>query len=394
MNNNLPVTLYGGKDCIPFYRFINNIKKFFIPPYQRQYVWRIEKAKELWVSILKKCKNNKFLWLGVILGSKRDGESFEIIDGQQRILTFLLMWSCLYPDDPLWQELDFRHDHLINNDSDVSKKSIFTIEVIRYLLNPYIKKANNYSPLNKIIKYFKESVSKSKENPKNHEVLLDFIKNSLLITVLYTVIDGYPFFEIINSGVPLSLYERCFAFIAYNDWEHIKAKQWYFQKLENSSYSEKKKFINFFIKIFSFQQNIEPFEQFKKIYKEDDRKDCFFSFLEEYIKQKTKKEWYFKSVKAIPNFCKYYGYIIAWDNYWPVIVLLYFKKIDEEFIEEKFFRVLWILDLHLNLKKVKKLQAETNISCAKKIYNRGHFLTKEEISRILNHFWLEKSSIS
>lgn len=393
MNNNLPVTLYGEKDCIPFYRFINN-KKFCIPPYQRQYVWRIEKAKELWVSILEKCKNNKFLWLGVILGSKRDGESFDIIDGQQRILTFLLMWSCLCPNDPLWQELDFRHDHLINNDSDVSKKSIFTIEVIRYFSNPYIKRANDYSPLNKIIKYFKESVSKIKENPKNYEVLLHFIKNQLLITVLYTTIDGYPFFEIINSGVPLSLYERCFAFLAYNDWKLIKANSQYFQSLENSYLAEKKKFISFFIKIFSFQQNIEPFEQFKKIYKEDDRKDCFFSFLKEYINQKKKKELYFKSFKAIPNFFWYYAYIVAWDNYWPIIVLLYFKKFNEEFIEENFFKPLLILDLHLNLKRVKKLQAEKNIFCAKAIYNCGNFLTKEEILIILNQFWREKSSLA
>lgn len=389
MDNNLPVRLYGQKICIPFYKFIDGIKKFRIPPYQRQYVWRVEKAKELWTSILNNCKNNKSIWLGVILGSKRrDGETFDIIDGQQRILTFLLLCSFLYPDHQFWEELSFTHEHLINNNDDVSKKSIFTIEVINHLEK---KESNNYL-LKKIIKFFQDSVLKSKEDLKKHEFLMDFIKKQLLITVLYTNIDGYPFFESINSGVPLSLYERCYAFVAYNDWKLIKAKSQYFQSLENSSPGEKKKFIEFFIKIFSFQQNIADFEQFKKIYKEEDRKDCFFSFLEEYINQKKKKELYFKSFKA-PDFFWYYAYIVAWDNYWPIIVLLYFKKFDEEFIEENFFKPLLILDLNLNLKKVKKLQAKNNIFCAKAIYNCGNFLKKEEILIILNQFWRRKSSV-
>ena len=392
MDNNLPVRVYGQKICIPFYKFIDGIKKFRIPPYQRQYVWRVGKAKELWNSILNNCKNNKSIWLGVILGSKRDGETFDIIDGQQRILTFLLLCSFLYPDHPFWEELGFTHEHLINNNSYDVKKSIFTIEVINYL---NIKKESNNNSLKKIIKFFQDSVLKSKEDPKNHEFLLDFIKKQLLITVLYTSQDGYYFFEIINSGVPLSLYERCYAFVAYNDWKLIKAKSQYFQSLESYSPAEKKKFIEFFIKIFSHQQNIEDFGQFKKIYKEDDRKDCFFSFLEEYINQKKKKELYFKSFKAISNFFWYYAYIVAWDNYWPIIVILYFKKFDEEFIEENFFKPLLILDLHLNLKRVKKLQAKNNISYAKAIYNFDNFSTKkEEILIILNQFWREKSSLT
>ena len=74
---------------------------------------------------------------------------------------------------------------------------------------------------------------------------------------------------------------------------------------------------------------------------------------------------------------------------------MYFKKFDEEFIEENFFKPLLILDLHLNLKRVKKLQAKNNISYAKAIYNFGNFLPKKkEILIILNQFWREKSSLT
>ena len=374
MSNNNPVTLYGGKVCIPFYKFINNTKKFCIVNYQRQYVWRVEKVKELWASILKKCKNNKSLWLGVILGSKRDGESFEIIDGQQRILTFLLMYFSLCPDEPFWEELYFTHEHLTNKSDDVLK-SIFTVEIIDYLVK---KKEPNSYLLKKIIECLKDSVSKSKEDPKNHEVLLNFIKKQLLITVLYTTIDGYPFFERINSGVPLSLYERCYSFIAYNDWSLIKGKnKSNFQELENSSNAKKNKFIKFFIKIFSFQQNIEVFEQFKKIYKGDDRKDFFFSYLKEYIEPR----------RDITGFYKYYAHVIAWDNYWPIIVLLYVKKYDKKFIQEKFFETLWNWDLHLHLNEAKHTQASSTISCAKNIYNSGNILAEGKILDFLNQFW-------
>ena len=72
---------------------------------------------------------------------------------------------------------------------------------------------------------------------------------------------------------------------------------------------------------------------------------------------------------------------------------MYFKKFDEEFIEENFFKPLLILDLHLNLKRVKKLQAKNNISYAKAIYNNS-LTKKEEILIILNQFWREKSSLT
>ena len=71
---------------------------FVIPEYQRPYSWEIKTCDKLWQDIVdfseKKIKDNYFF--GTIIMSCKDNDSiYELIDGQQRTTTFLLLFKAL-----------------------------------------------------------------------------------------------------------------------------------------------------------------------------------------------------------------------------------------------------------------------------------------------------------
>ena len=70
-------------------------KKFVIPDYQRHYKWNIEKCETLWNDIenfaQNDAKNGADYFLGTIVSYVNDDKNQEIIDGQQRITSFMLL---------------------------------------------------------------------------------------------------------------------------------------------------------------------------------------------------------------------------------------------------------------------------------------------------------------
>lgn len=76
-------------------------KKFIIPEYQRAYKWDIEKCDILWDDFVKFSEennnNNKHKYfLGSIVSCINDNENKEIIDGQQRITSIMLLLRAFY----------------------------------------------------------------------------------------------------------------------------------------------------------------------------------------------------------------------------------------------------------------------------------------------------------
>lgn len=70
-------------------------RKFVIPDYQRPYKWDIEKCETLWTDIENfaqtDAKNGVDYFLGTIVSYVNDDRNQEIIDGQQRITSFMLL---------------------------------------------------------------------------------------------------------------------------------------------------------------------------------------------------------------------------------------------------------------------------------------------------------------
>ncbi|MDY3548382.1 DUF262 domain-containing HNH endonuclease family protein [Riemerella anatipestifer] len=75
-------------------------KKFVIPDYQRPYKWNIEKCETLWSDIENfaqtDSKNGADYFLGTIVSYVNDNKNQEIIDGQQRITSFMLLLRSFY----------------------------------------------------------------------------------------------------------------------------------------------------------------------------------------------------------------------------------------------------------------------------------------------------------
>lgn len=68
--------------------------KYIVPDYQREYDWEEEQIKEFIDDINE--SNNESYFIGhMVFEGKRNGETFTIIDGQQRITTITIMLCCL-----------------------------------------------------------------------------------------------------------------------------------------------------------------------------------------------------------------------------------------------------------------------------------------------------------
>lgn len=75
-------------------------RKFVIPDYQRPYKWNIEKCETLWSDIENfaqtDAKSGADYFLGTIVSYVNDDRNQEIIDGQQRITSFMLLLRAFY----------------------------------------------------------------------------------------------------------------------------------------------------------------------------------------------------------------------------------------------------------------------------------------------------------
>jgi uncharacterized protein with ParB-like and HNH nuclease domain len=73
-------------------------KKYYIPKYQRDYSWTAsDELKELWSDVLSAYIKDKDYFMGTILLAKHDNHAdhFDIVDGQQRTVSFMLLLSVI-----------------------------------------------------------------------------------------------------------------------------------------------------------------------------------------------------------------------------------------------------------------------------------------------------------
>lgn len=95
------VNEYMLKEIFDIARF----KRFIIPSFQRSYAWGWEQCEKLWNNIYDKYENKEdksVYFLGTIITYKDDqtlngsAPVVNIIDGQQRITTLLLLFRAIY----------------------------------------------------------------------------------------------------------------------------------------------------------------------------------------------------------------------------------------------------------------------------------------------------------
>ena len=84
-------------------KLVQEKSRLSLPAYQREYSWDTENWRELFEDIRNKNKNKKEeehpnIWFigSIILQKKPNGTDYDIIDGQQRLITFFILFITIY----------------------------------------------------------------------------------------------------------------------------------------------------------------------------------------------------------------------------------------------------------------------------------------------------------
>ena len=70
---------------------MSNRKRYIIPRFQRDYSWESEHWVELWEDIEQMRKNKAQHFMGYLVLQTQDGKTFQVIDGQQRLITLSIV---------------------------------------------------------------------------------------------------------------------------------------------------------------------------------------------------------------------------------------------------------------------------------------------------------------
>ncbi|UZE92942.1 MAG: DUF262 domain-containing protein [Candidatus Nealsonbacteria bacterium] len=201
-------------------------KYYRVPLYQRSYDWEIDKVSVLWDDVY---KNAPGYFLGIVLfkpGSESDLHpvKFEIVDGQQRLATLLLLLRAAVETLEQAGSKDIAHEFqrdYINQKSAGEKESRMTLILNKrdkdkfehLLLGEQFrikKKLSSWKNLDKAIQFFREKFGNLiKEQGKDG--IINFINRRILKLsfteiLLGTDSDVYQFFETLNDrGMDLSI---------------------------------------------------------------------------------------------------------------------------------------------------------------------------------------------
>jgi len=90
--------------------------KFTVPGYQRGFEWGKKEFEDLWLDINRIGRRVDRHYLGnIILLEKERGETFEIVDGQQRMVTLSLLLMAIRDSMVVGERDDKRVTQVINS---------------------------------------------------------------------------------------------------------------------------------------------------------------------------------------------------------------------------------------------------------------------------------------
>lgn len=183
------VKLYGEEGLF------NERRKYNVPEYQRDYSWGEKELKSFEASVNRaiNSKNGEKVFMGTVQFSKEsaDEDAYDIVDGQQRMTTFILLLKALGEDVTSTFNGCFTIKKFDCNDQKLSKalKNSDTSEENRYTDNSDAPKENRYAENMQYLKSFADSVEKDYGIPKAE--------------ALNKVFENIYFVELITTGMGL-----------------------------------------------------------------------------------------------------------------------------------------------------------------------------------------------
>lgn len=297
-------------DTIKFFEFLEQKKTIFnIPVYQRNYEWSNEQCMQLFSDVERIIQDNfeRKHFLGTIVYVDERGPKlskyFNIIDGQQRITSFMLFLKAiadLSKDTELYAEIV--DDYLLNPRSEENDKiKLKSVEKDRIVFRKIIENQNveEASKVFENYNLFVDNIQESQYNPK------DFFDALSLIEIVYIELNGNDesenpqiIFESINStGLSLSASDLIRNFLLMGiDYETQNRlyKDYWTQIEDKIPTNQISTFIRFYL---TLKYGVTVNE--RRIYEEYKR---FF------IKQKYTPEL---AIKELEAYSKYYYWIFS-----------------------------------------------------------------------------------
>ena len=205
---------------------ILNDSYYIIPKFQRDYSWKKENWEDLWLDIMDIWNYQDQHYMGNVLfkSTANSVKQFEVIDGQQRLITLSLIIHAIvqFFSDKGREDLAnvFKEKYLFNREIGVANYRIVKIKLNESNHNFYVRLSNDKqlnvrseTASNKLIfdayKYFYDQIKKEFESQEITKVdlFLDYFAFNLIFIRIISDTDekAYSIFETLNSrGLGLS----------------------------------------------------------------------------------------------------------------------------------------------------------------------------------------------
>jgi uncharacterized protein with ParB-like and HNH nuclease domain len=214
-----------------FYDIIDT-HSFKVPRFQRYYEWTKEQVEELIDDIISDAKNWDALFLGILIfKGKKENKIVTVIDGQQRILTFLIILRVLIENQKLEDNYKNKFKKLLKNTKidEEQPKLQLNLKYPNEFFKNYILKGNedtlnNYkktTPIKNIIKakevifekingMNKSKINKIAEFMNSHiEVVRVLIEDEAIAFDIFESINAKKLDLAVSDLTKILLYKKC-----------------------------------------------------------------------------------------------------------------------------------------------------------------------------------------
>lgn len=297
---------------------------FFIPVYQRKYVWNDENVNVLFDDIKQRIQDNRDHYFGsiVIKKSINSNNVYRVVDGQQRLITSMLILLVI---KELFKEMNINFieelPNIINKNMDevFVRCNVFGDENINSIFKSIWNGKCNYelnqkSPL--ILKNYYHIKQKLKNYEKNDLLIFvqTYLKKFQLSTIIFTNAENTPnrtemeIYQNINSkGTVLELNELIKNYICIScDENVINEKEFEISKLYNRVFYETKGLDDFFKSLILYfygdkvsENTNENLKSFSKILNDIYKINKTNYEFDEFKELMTIFEWYFEIYNSL-----------------------------------------------------------------------------------------------
>jgi len=225
----IPTKLAGSRTFNLIELFQENL--FVIPDYQRGYSWGIEQLDDLVKDITNIAGQDNKHYTGTIVASlsKTNPARYEIVDGQQRLTTLVILLNEIYHYDPL-AFAEIKSLFLVRGATG-EEQSVFTPNLETRACFEAVINKGNYSPSIKsheltmeAAEYFRGFLTHSSRTIREIYDTVTEKLSFLFFTPAYDKEIGIMFEVINNRGKPLSELEKIKNFFIYYATIHDKSK--------------------------------------------------------------------------------------------------------------------------------------------------------------------------